>query len=367
MYIKMETFINLFLPDTEQLLQPTTYDIQEMLDPNTHRTTFKLNGKTYQTRGAAKTAEIVEEILTYDQPDDIDDIESILEEILNPPYDYIPQEGDMFDLDIHDDNNEHVKVTHNYAYVHKDMYDISCPHVDQHHRRHYADGLISCDIPRLATYLKIMKWYRNNKHKIPFKDPPTTVINYRVNKDYLKMKVLIQKSLGDNSPDSPELLKNYIAGTNDNVEINELNKHGLIYDHESRQWVQNIDIKNYIPQNDDRRQIMAKLASLRDIKNNLREGSPIPLINIIVICNHDYKVNQMIRSETFISTVTTYFEGLFQYPNHIFNFEAKQWIPLNNPMLFTFPQIVVNDPNEIFKTFLTIIEGINDINRFLIN
>ena len=365
----MDAVINLFLPENEQL-PPRRNHIRETKD-DIGNPLFILNGKTYVSYVDAKVAQVAEDILTFDQPDDLDIMQYNLQLILNPPYHYIPKVDDAFDIDFcdadHLPHDEEIALTHNSYYVESAMYDQSCPHNNAHHKRYYNNGLISCNLSRLAAYSKIMTWYKEQKDNFPFKDAPPMVNDEVINPGDETIKHIIQKVLQDTNPNPVSTLERYITGLQYELDINTLNKHALTYDYKRQMWFKDIDVDNYIPENNDNRQTMDKLEALNNIKSSIDNNRQIDIDNIIIISNHDFTANILIRDSQFISTVDSYFKGLHQYRTSVFDFINHKWIVINNHTFHLFPTLyntIFNDNrlHPFLDTFMKIINSINDIN-----
>jgi hypothetical protein len=160
----------------------------------------------------------------------------------------------------------------------------------------------------------------------------------------------------------------YVKGIQNNVNDNTLGKNGLIYDYKLQQWVPDVYIQDYVPQNNDNHQLMSKLETLDHIKNEVVNDAVISMEMILVLANNDFEFNMIIRDPEFISIIKGYFEGLHQYQSRVFIFQEGIWIIVDKHATYATPQIhrELTDiiyPDQFLTTFMTIITNINTINH----
>ena len=324
--------------------------------------TYKYNDKYYTTINDAVAAYIVD---TIGMVDTRKMTQLILHEILNPPHNYIPEDGDVFDLDVNhiDTYDKDMNIIPKKFYIPKDRYYTSCPHHNVDHIRRVENGLISCDIHRLVMYSKIIDWYEDYKHKLTSR--PTFFINkeFEGNTPY---KNLITKVLGEVDQNPLIIFENYKTGIINNSAINTLTINGLLFDYKSGLWY-TIDQKT--DYTFEEHLMMFKLRILLEFPYiALDTTHPNFLLKIIELAATNLKDLKIITSKVFVDVVRKYFEGLHQYQTQIFNLGIEDWMVLEDNIVYAIPQIYkfIIRPNEHgigSGIFINTIISINRLNN----
>ena len=103
------------------------------------------------------------------------------------------------------------------------------------------------------------------------------------------------------------------------------------------------------------------------IRETLENDKDVDTSTILHLANPRRELNGIITNPHLIQLTKAYFEGLFQYPNHIFNVATGMWLVCDNTQPFTCPQIFgtipgVKNSNEILNAFMELVASVNDIN-----
>ena len=157
----MDAVIDLIVPETERI----NFNIMEnvVVETVAGDRPYKYRDKLYYNIEDATAAAVAFELELGELNVTPEEISIKFNKYLNPPTDLpLPIEQYYFDIDKDTDvDNEY--------YVHEEYYVNSCPHDVAHEKRHTSEGMVSCYIDNLKTYIKIMVWYRTNYNNLPFK------------------------------------------------------------------------------------------------------------------------------------------------------------------------------------------------------
>ena len=355
--IKMEVLINLIEPQDHF---PTNYarGITEHIN-NHGKKFYEFQDRDYETLQDAEvtTVACIPFGMAADYPEGV---RKQFIHILNPPYDYIRQEGDVFDIDVDGFTNIDKRIKG--FYVRKDQYYTSCPHQDPTHIRRVENGLISCNIHRLSLYSQIMDYYAANRHKLPSKSLLVTDKEFNPNPSTINILTKILK----NTIRTPlAIFQGYKMGVEKDVQINTLTKNGMLFDCRYGFWHSIEEKEGYT---DDERLILFKLDILLSYRNTVLDTKHLnffPVINQLAAPNLESL--QFIMSGAFNYTITVYFEGLHQYQTYIFDLTFEAWVKYVNNALYPSPQIKgsipeIKDDKLGYQIFVDVVTNINTFN-----
>ena len=357
--IKMEVLIDLIQPHKEF---PINYapGITEVHNGR-GEISFEYGFRNYKTLEQAVATAVVRKLEMVDEPHIV---RAQFTRILNPPSDYFPEEGDVFDLDIRDieDVEEMNLAVAKGDYVSKYQYYTSCPHHDATHIRRVENGLISCNIYRLVMYSKIKTWYSQNKDQLVSRSPLLPVTHPSFD---FRLEYIVRKILKDVDENPVQVFENYKLGINKKLHINTLEKNGLLFDYKLGGWY---TIKDKAPYVAEERLMIFKLDALLTLEHSLQRDQTQFLEEIIPLAISNPQNLKIITSSLFIELVKTYFEGLHQYPNHVFDLNRKTWVVSNDNGIYSSPQIVdyifqINNYGQGGETFIEVITNINNLNN----